>query len=210
MANPAFWPTFLNLVGGSRTAADAFDVDKADLSVAADELLDPDAWPVFSVGLADGHQLHIVMRNFPDDTGVDYVLVPRHGGRYIPLASLEGHFQGPAMSWPELIAAANQPDERLSPAARLLLLHPAGGDIDTPMDADDLLAEAIASIGATRLQAAVASELLKHPGLWSPCGWTTTDNGPTCSGTHSYRQPGGSLTQQQLRLIAEAFGADFP
>jgi hypothetical protein len=48
-----------------------------------------------------------------------------------------------------------------------------------------------------------------HPGVWSPRGWITTDIGPVCSDTYNYRNLAGGLTRQQLRLVAEAFGAEF-
>jgi hypothetical protein len=102
---PGFWPAFLHTVGGSKSAVHAFDNDLADVSALLDELLNPQAWPVLSVRLQRGHLLHIVMRNFPDDAGVDYVIAPANGGQHIPLAAMEGHFRGPALSWPELVTA---------------------------------------------------------------------------------------------------------
>jgi len=89
-ARPGFWPAFLYAVGLSKSAAEAFDDDLADVSVLIDELVDPTAWPVLSIRLHRGHLLHIVMRNFPDDAGVDFVIAPPVGGRYIPLAAMEG------------------------------------------------------------------------------------------------------------------------
>lgn len=77
------------------------------------------------------------MRNFPDDGGVDYVLDPGTGSESIPFAALDGHFRGPALAWPELIAAAQHPDALRSPAERLLLLLPACADRDRPSNAAD-------------------------------------------------------------------------
>jgi hypothetical protein len=131
--------------------------------------------------------------------------VPTHGEPMMKLAALEGHFRGPALSWSELVAAANQDDGQLSPAARLLLLLPAAGDIDTPGDARDLVAAAVTSVSASRQQVSVASELLNSHGYWTPCPWTIRDEVPVCAGPHSYRSAGGGLTQQQLRMIAHAF-----
>lgn len=109
------------------------------------------------------------------------------------------------MSWGELIAAADQPDEALSPAARVLLLQPAAGDTDIPNEASTMLAKAATSVGAVRQQQTVATELLGRRRYWSPCDWTTTADGLVCTGPHSYRQPGAGLTQQDLRLVASAF-----
>jgi hypothetical protein len=205
-ARPGFWPAFLYAVGLSKSAAEAFDDDLADVSVLIDELVDPTAWPVLSIRLHRGHLLHIVMRNFPDDAGVDFVIAPPVGGRYIPLAAMEGSFRGPGLSWPELVAAARQPDDVLSPAARMLLLLPITGDTHTPAHAAPLIAKALTSVGATRLQDVVASELLNVRAFWAPATWTTVQGVRVCDGHHSYRTLGG-LTRQQLELVDEALGA---
>jgi hypothetical protein len=108
ITRPAFWPAFLHTVGGSQSAPLAFDIDLADVSALIDELLNPEAWPVFSMRLHRGHLLHIVMRNFSGDAGIDYVLAPAGGGQHIPLAAMEGHFRGPAASWPAQFVAASR------------------------------------------------------------------------------------------------------
>jgi hypothetical protein len=159
---PGFWPAFLHTVGGSESAVPAFDDDPANVSALIDEFLNPDAWPVLSVALHRGHQLHIVMRNFPGEGGVDYVVAPAGGGPHIPLASMEGHFRGPAASWPELVATASHPDELFSPAARLLLLQPVTADTDTPVTAPSVIAAALTSVGSARHQDAVAAETTRQ------------------------------------------------
>jgi hypothetical protein len=200
-----FWPAFLNWVGGSASAIHAFDDGPADVSAMFDELDNSEAWPVLALGLRQGHLLHIVMRNFPDDAGVDYVLSPADGGQHIPLAAMEGHFRGPALSWLELVAAARQPDA-LSPAARLLLLKPVAADTDTPANASAVIAAALTSVGATAFQHEVAGELAHDHRHWEPATWTTFQGLRVCTGGHSYRTL-GSLTREQHELIDQALTA---
>jgi hypothetical protein len=86
--------------------------------------------------------LHIVMRNFGDDAGVDYAVI----------------------------------------------------------------AAALTSVGATRIQDAVAAELLLYRRYWSPAPWMTVRGVRICVDEHSYRTHGGRLTQQQLEVVDEALG----
>jgi hypothetical protein len=65
---------------------------------------------VFSLPHAHRNRLHIIMRNFEGDAGVDYVLETSAGDKSIDLAALEGHFRGPALAWSELMVAAQQSD----------------------------------------------------------------------------------------------------
>lgn len=206
MANDLFWPAFLYTVGGSASAPHAFGADPADLNEVIDTFLDEHEWPVFSLVLAGTSRLHIVMRNFPDDGGVDFVLDPGTGSESIPLAALDGHFRGPALAWPELIAAAQHPDALHSPAERLLLLLPACADGDRPTNAAETVAAALAAVGAEPSTHPVGEELLDSPRFWTrDCAWTTVDEIMICLGSHAYRGVGDELTPSDLRLITEAF-----
>ncbi len=206
MDTDLFWPAFLHTVGGSASAPDAFDVDPADLNDVIDAFLNEHAWPVFSLRLAAAKRVCVVMRNFPDEGGVDYVLDPGTGGDAIPLAALEGHFQGPAFAWPELMTAAQQPDPGLAPAERLLLLLPACADRDRPADAVQIVAEALTAIGATSRTRTTAEELLDSPRYWSrDCAWTIVADALVCLGSHALRSLDGELTPADLRLITNAF-----
>ncbi len=63
-----FWPAFLFCVGGSDSAATAFDVDPAEVEEYARKLHDPDGWPFLVVALARGHRLYILFRNSHSST----------------------------------------------------------------------------------------------------------------------------------------------
>jgi hypothetical protein len=205
MSNDLFWPAFLFTAGGAASAPNAFDTDPADLNEFIDTLLDPSGWPVFSIPLAEHSRLRIIMRNFDDDSGVDYVLDPGTGGASIPLAALEGHFRGPALAWPELVAAAQQPDQNHTPAERLLLLLPACADSDLPNMAVDMVAQALTAVGAQSSVRQLSAELLNSHRYWTPCQWATVDDVLVCLGSHAYRSFGGELAPTDLRLITDAF-----
>ncbi|MFI6263152.1 hypothetical protein [Micromonospora sp. NPDC051006] len=203
MSHTLFWPAFLFTVGGSASAPDAFNVDPADLEQIVDTFLDPSSWPVFSLPLPGHCRLHVIMRNFEDDGGVDYVLDPGTGDAAVPLAAMEGHFRGPAFAWPEVVAAAHQPDQVHTPAERLLLLVPACADSNRPRKAVDLVAEALTALGARSDVRQVSEELLNSRRYWTPCRWANVDDVLVSLGSHAYRRHGGELSPEQLRLITD-------
>lgn len=206
MTSDLFWPAFLYTVGGAASAPHAFGSDPADLNEVIEAFLDEQRWLVFSLGLSGTSRVHVVMRNFPDEGGVDYVLDPGTGGDAIPLAAMEGHFRGPALAWPELMAAAEQPDPLHTPAERLLLLLPACADRDHPPDAVDTVSAALTAVGARSNTRRAAGELLDSPRYWTrDCAWTTVDDALVCLGTHAYRTPGEELTPGDLLVITDAF-----
>ncbi|MFI7079725.1 hypothetical protein ACIBO1_20710 [Micromonospora sp. NPDC049903] len=208
MADVLFWPAFLYTVGGSASAPNAFGVDLADLDEFIDTLVDPHRWPVFSLALAGRGRLHVIMRNFPGEGGVDYVLDPGNGGDSIPLAAMEGHFRGPALAWPELVAAAHHPDQVNTGAERLLLLLPVCADSNRPSTAIDMVTAALTSLGAGSHARQVGAELLNSRRYWTPaCQWATADGVLVCLGSHAYRSLGSELSPSDLRLITEAFTA---
>lgn len=204
MSYAMFWPTFLATVGGAASAPDAFGVDPADLEPIVDAFLDPDRWPVFSLPLAEGCRLHVVLRNYEGEGGVDYVLDPGTGDVSIPLAAMEGHFRGPAFAWQEVVAAARQPDPDHTPAERLLLLVPACADSSRPDTAVDMTAEALTTLGARSGGRQLSEELLTSPRYWGPCRWTYVDDVLVGLGPATYRRHGGELSPEQLRLVATA------
>lgn len=203
MSQELFWPAFLSTVGGSTSVPDAFGVDPADLEHIVDTFLDPHRWPVFSLSLLGRCRLTVIMRNLDGDGGVDYVLDPGTGDASIPLASMEGHFRGPAFAWPEVAAAAHHTDQDHTPAERLLLLVPACADSDRPRQAADLVAEALTALGARSDVRQVSEELLNSVRYWTPCPWMNIDDVLVGGGPHTYRRYGGELSREQLRLIAD-------
>ncbi|GAB7045049.1 hypothetical protein [Catenuloplanes indicus] len=161
-ADELFWPAFLLSVGGSRTAAVAFDADPADVEAYAEKLHHPDSWPFITLRLASGYRLHVVFRNVGTDAGWDYLLQPAGTDMVVTLAALEGHFRGPAYSWRDLVSVAHQPDPTRSAAERLLLLLPAMGDAGLPADAERLIAAAFVAVGGRRrYRREVSRELLQ-------------------------------------------------
>lgn len=205
MASGLFWPAFLSTVGGSVSAPYAFGVDPADLDEVIEAFLDKHEWPVFSLRLAGTSRVHIVMRNFPDEGGVDYVLDLGDESRSIPLAAMEGHFRGPAIAWSELIVVAQHPDPDHTTAERFLLLLPVCADRDRPQTAAETVASALTAVGAESDVHQMSQELLDGPGLWTrDCPWATVDDTLTCSNPHAYRSIAAS-TPADLRLITEAF-----
>jgi hypothetical protein len=211
MAGALFWPAFLYTVGGSTSAPNAFGADPADLNELIDTLLDPHSWPVFSLALAGRSRLHVIMRNFPGEGGVDYVLDPGNGGDSIPLAAMEGHFRGSALAWPELVAAAHHPGQGHAWAKRLLLLLPGCADSNRPGTAIDMVSAALTSLGAGPNARQVGTELLSSRRYWTQsCQWATVDGALVCLGSHAYRSLGSELSSSDLRLITEAFTAQDP
>jgi hypothetical protein len=204
---PLVWSALLYAVGGARQAVDAFDVNPADVDETLIQLSNPDRWPVFTLELADGNHVHLVWRNFEDDSGWDYLL---NGGGFtgsVALAMLEGHFRGPGLSWPELVAVSDQAATATGRARRMLLLLPALGDDALPVDAKHIVADAVAAVGAFRHQMAVAAELLTASRrFWGMQPWAYADGVATCLGHHSFR--GLDTPFDQRLAITAALGGD--
>ena len=204
LGDERFWPAFLLNVGAADSALSVFGVDSADIEPFMEVLAHPLRWPVISLGLTEGHRLHVVFRNFVEDAGVDYVLQPTDGSQAIVLAALEGHFQGPALAWHELIAMSEHPDPRLSSAERLLLLLPACADLKAPASASARVADALAAVGARGALEAVAAELLEG-GYWPPSSWAVVDDALVSDSPYAIRRPNGSISADSLRLVTQAF-----
>ncbi|NGM14251.1 hypothetical protein [Verrucosispora sioxanthis] len=157
---------------------------------------------MFSLPLVEPRRLHVIMRNVEDEGGIDYVLDPGTGDASIPLAAMEGHFRGPAFTWPKVVAAAHQPDPNHTPAERLLLLVPACAESSCPHEAVDLVAEALAAVGARSGVRQISEELLNSRRYWTPCRWEYVDDVLVGLGPHTYRRHGCYLSPEQLHLIA--------
>jgi hypothetical protein len=187
LVQPLVWSALLYAVGGAREAVDALDVDPADVEELLTQLTNPDRWPAFTLELAGGRSVHLVSRNFEDDSGWDYLLTGSEFTKPVALAMLEGHFRGPALSWPELIAVADQAATAVDRAQRILLLVPALGDDALPADAEQTVADAVAGVDACGRHAAVAEELLTASRrFWGTPAGTSATGSPLAWATTAY------------------------
>lgn len=161
-------------------------------------------WPVFTIPLAAGHQLHVVYRAVPDEVGVDYLVNHPGWERAELLARDDGHFMGPGLSWPDLVAAADNglPGGTVAdPQVRLLLLLPAFGDAAAPSGAVDRLASALRSRLGTQAAAQLAAAMLEAQGLTGPVHWAATADGTwTNDGRYSFRNPANAFALPGDRL----------
>ncbi|MCX4690575.1 hypothetical protein OG401_40860 [Kitasatospora purpeofusca] len=159
--------------------------------------------PAFTVPLNAG-RLHVVHRNFEDDAGTDFLLQHPDWDRAELLATVDGHFMGPALSWPELATVADYGPtggSTTDPDHRLLLLLPAFGDADLPVEAPARLAAALKSLTAVEDPDRLAAALLADQGPCGPARWTTTRNGLRINdGGHSYRNPANGFALPADRL----------
>ncbi|GAA2348611.1 hypothetical protein [Dactylosporangium salmoneum] len=149
---PGFWAAHWReqFIDDDNLLSRAWGVSEAVVTERMNDLYAPQAWPVFRIELRGDAELAVVFRNFADDGGVDYLVLPGSGRKVIEIAGLEGHQRGPGLSWPELVAVADRQPGRVRRAQTLLLLAPAFGDeaADTP-DAVSALSDAMRTLGAT-------------------------------------------------------------
>lgn len=199
---PWFWPAFLATVGTSPSALTAFERDPADVKRDSHVLRRTDAWPVVTLPLGHGHRLHLVWRNFDGEAGVDYLLAPRATDASFELATLEGHFRGPAFSWPEVLSLAASGPRR--PAERLLLLLPAYGDAATPETAVEVVAAALTDVGAVRDQPRMAADLLGRHHFWGAPAWVEDDGLSICRNGSSIRN--STVPPDLRRVLSELVG----
>ncbi|MFI7576540.1 hypothetical protein [Micromonospora sp. NPDC049497] len=214
LGDARFWPTYLSASmasGDDSLVTAAFEVDQADCWDYFRRLTDPEAWPVFRLGLRDGHEIDIVYRNVPGAGGTEFVMC-RPGGEYkVDLANVGGHEFLPGLSWPELIAAASWSTASygvIEPDARLLLLLPAFGDADLPAGAAAKVAAALKKCGAGAGAGELAEWLLEEPEDW-PHWRREGDGALVCGGRYSRRNPEGPAghTRADLLEITSALAA---
>ncbi|MEU7919218.1 hypothetical protein [Micromonospora zamorensis] len=196
LADPIFWPTYLcDTLASSdpSVVTTAFEVDESACLSYFSFLTDADRWPVFRLGLRDGHEIDVVYRNLPDDMGTEYILCRSSNPHRIDLANVGGHEFRPGLSWPELIAAANWPDAPFGvtvPQQRLLLLLPAFGDADLPADATAIVESALRDCGGGPGSRELAEWLLRDPEGWPQ--WRRQSQGAlVCDDRYSRRNPDG-------------------
>ncbi|MEV0690932.1 hypothetical protein [Streptomyces sp. NPDC050388] len=162
-------------------------------------------WPVFTVPLVGGHRLHVVYRTLQGESGTDYLVHHPDWDRAELLAVDDGHFMGPALSWPELLTAADNGlpgGSTTDPDARLMLLLPALGDDDVPDDhATGRLASALRALVGVEDPEALAAALMENQGAPGPAIWSMRGDGVRINdGGYSYRNPGNHFALPPARL----------
>ncbi|MGF0172715.1 hypothetical protein ACQF36_20095 [Streptomyces sp. Marseille-Q5077] len=226
LGTPGFWPAFyLPVRDDFAQDPEPFGADSADVDEAISALHGAEEiWPAFRIPMTGGHMLWIVHRNFPDDAGTDYLITHPDWDRHACLASLDGHYSGPGLSWPELVAVAGSAPAGaagvVDPGLRLLLLLPAFGDADVPeAEAVARTSGALRAVGVAEDTAPdVAAQLLDHP-FWDGPSWAVRGRSPLsgttaepssplalCDGRYSPRTvPAGlGITTDQERTLADA------
>ena len=115
---------------------------------------------MFSFGTGREARLAVVYRNFAEDEGVDYLLIPE-GADALTFATDEGGQFGRGITWNELAALADrQPGER-SRATVLLLLAPMLTAVEVPDDqARARLAEALRTVAVKGDANLIAARIL--------------------------------------------------
>lgn len=195
LSDPLFWPTYLSsmlMPQDDSFVTEAFGVEVEDCYEYSDRRLrDPDAWPVFQLGLRDGHEVNVVYFNLPREYFCDFLLCRPGGKHALRLATVGGHEMRPGLSWPELGTTADfsgAPYGVVEPNARLLLLLPAFGDRDLPPEATARVAAALTSCGAGTRVDHLAAYLLEN--LPRPT-WRHVNGVRVSDGRYSMRNPDG-------------------
>ncbi|WP_328474791.1 hypothetical protein OHA21_16155 [Actinoplanes sp. NBC_00393] len=130
--------------------------------------------------------------------GHDFVVLPGDG-RCIAVAAVAAHSYGPGLSWPE----ARRLIERGSlgsSAQRLLLLVRALGDVDSPTDLVNRVADALLAVGNAacprELAVEAAQQLLEdRGGTWSMQGDVLV-----CDNEYAARRLGGLPPEDLLKV----------
>ncbi|WP_369185788.1 hypothetical protein [Streptomyces sp. Y1] len=203
--DPLFWPGHLYSCATSEEAEELlFGADDEAAGQFHRHLRELAGRPAFTVPAAGGHVLHVVHRTLDGDAGTDYLLHHPDWERAELLARDDGHFMGPGLSWPELVAIADNAlpgGSTDDPHARLLLLLPAFGDDDLPDDAVDRLAAALRARTGAQAPEPLARALLDGQGPCGPAHWSTTGAGIRVNdGALSFRNPANAFALPPTRL----------
>jgi hypothetical protein len=215
LADPLFWPAhLLQYTGGDPDElCAAFDVDEAEIWRSYSRLSDEHRWPAFSIGLPSGHLISLVYRNFAEDSGYDYHLHHPGWAEPVLLATVEGHYLGPGMCWPELLAVARSGTlngAMLSAEGQLLLLLPIMADTDLPTNAVDELAGALQAFGARLRPRRLAQLLPERQGMWGPQPWQLVGDMRVSAAPHYATRIPTVLSDVILTEITVAFGTVAP
>nr|BFE61144.1 hypothetical protein GCM10020063_056700 [Dactylosporangium thailandense] len=202
LARPGFWPAYLGEIlelDLDDELAELFDNQLDVIRAVYQRLTDASAWPVFPIELGGGSRVAVVYRNFTEDEGVDYLVVPPGGERCITIAAAEGTLDGPCISWPELMGVADRQSTPIGRATAVLLLAPIlGATAAESSEAATRLAEALRFVGVTgqvdTIAAAIVSAL--------PAAWSRTAEGiVVCEDEYSTRNPAGRAPLKPTELL---------
>lgn len=163
---------------------------------------------VFTVPLKSGSSLHIVYCIAEGDhVSVDYRLSYPERDTTDALAYLYGQHDGyPALSWPELAAAAHSDapgGSTQDPHKRLLLLWPAMGDDSISGEAATTLAEALSACTSASDPERLARMLAAAQ---RDTRWRSEDGIRVNDARLSFRNPSGhsSLSNEELARVSAA------
>jgi hypothetical protein len=216
-----FWSNHLLgmvAVGTTGPTPEWFGDDGADTEELSETLLDDLAWPVFRIPFNGDHTAVVVYRNLVGDYGIDFLLTRPDWARAQTVASFDGDWSGPGLSWRSLIRIADTPDLATrglhAAAGRLLLLLPCLCGAELPVEAPARVAAALAAVGAPDDGAQDTAELLlsgrraaRHRG----------PGGSPLSGGRPDRETGAdehallstlAITEAEGRALAGALGVD--
>lgn len=208
VGQPGFWPAYFltQSVEDEELVGEIWAVAPDVVRGMQDRLNDSSAWPVFEVELGDGAKLAVVYRNFDEDAGVDYLLVPGPDQECIRIAAVEGHHQGPGISWSELNAVARRQPDAGARSTALLLLAPMLGDVKAETSAAmAAIVTALHTSGADEAVESFAELIASDNVVWEPAQWRRAKDGFTiCDGEESPRNPESpvSLAPDDLRTIS--------
>lgn len=208
VGEPGFWPAYyLNQsVDDEELVTRVWDVSLSTVRDMQARLARAEAWPRFEVRIGEGVKISVIHRNFPDDPGVDYFLIPGPSRDPIRMATLEGNYQGPGISWQEIKGVASAgctPGER---AVRLLLLGPMLGDVEAEDEGErEVLTEALRSTGGSIGAAELAHLIVADNLQWEPAQWRETHDGLTlCDAPSSPRSlDGPTLSPFELKVVSD-------
>jgi hypothetical protein len=202
-----FWPAYLGEtleLGLDEELAELFGERLDAVRSVYERLTDESAWPVFLIELGSDARAAVVYRNFTEDIGLDYLVIPA-GGNSIRIATIEGALDGPGISWPELRAVADRQPTAVERATALLLLSRVLGDEAAESG------EAVAQIGAALGVIGVVGEVERIAQAIvsaTPAGWHRTANGfNVCDDEGSTRNPSSraAMKQTDLRTVSALF-----
>ncbi|MFI9318688.1 hypothetical protein ACIGXI_02710 [Kitasatospora aureofaciens] len=212
---PAFWLAHLVLITDHQAEdPEVYGVAPDAYRAMLERLFGAEAPTLLlRVPFRHGHTACVIYQNFEDECDTDFLVHHPAWGRFGFLGQFGPHGSGPGLSWPELVSLVRSeadPDAEglRDHAQRLLLLLPALGDADTPLEeARRTVAGALAAVGfRPDVVVEFAAQLLGEPER-KPRWFLTSDSPiPICSSNYSPRQVPLALgiTEEQTRTLATA------